>query len=110
MNGIWAWPSEPKDQDTTLRKVMEEDELVTILVALEKTPEGLSNAQLDRLLANNSQWRTLLHMRELIALGFVQYQIQFFGEAGKYGLTNLGKTTLSKIDASQLGRAAKPIA
>ncbi len=100
MKGIWAWPSEAKDQDKTLQKVMQEDELVTILVTLAKSPEGLSNAQLDRLLSNNSQWRTLSHMRELMALGFVQYQVQFFGDAGKYELTDLGKTALSRMQAS----------
>ena len=100
MKGIWAWPSEPNEQDKTLRKIMQEDELVTILVALAKSPEGLSNAQLDRLLANNSQWRTLSHMRELTALGFVQYHVQFFGDPGKYEITDLGKTAVSRIQAS----------
>jgi hypothetical protein len=100
MKGIWAWPSEPGDQDKTLRKIMEEDELVTILTALAKSPEGLSNAQLDKLLSNNSQWRTLSHMKELIALGFVQYHVQFFGEAGRYELIDLGKTAVSRIQAS----------
>jgi len=99
MKGIWVWPSDPKDQEKTLRKIMEEDELVTILTALAKSPEGLSNAQLDRLLSNNSQWRTLSHMRELMALGFVQYHVQFFGDAGRYELTDLGKTIVSRIQA-----------
>jgi hypothetical protein len=99
MKGIWSWPSEPSDQERTLRKIVEEDELVTILAALAKSPDGLSNAQLDRLLSNNSQWRTLPHMKELIALRFVQYHVQFFGEAGKYELTELGKTVVSRIQA-----------
>ena len=99
MKGIWVWPSDPKDQEKTLRKIMEEDELVTILTALAKSPEGLSNAQFDRLLSNNSQWRTLSHMRELMALGFVQYHVQFFGDAGRYELTDLGKTIVSRIQA-----------
>ena len=80
---------------------MEEDELVTILAALAKSPEGLSNAQLDRLLSNNSQWRTLPHMKELMALGFIQYHVQFFGDAGKYELTELGKTVVSRMQASR---------
>jgi hypothetical protein len=111
MNGIWGWPSEPKEQETTLRKIMQEDELTTILAALSKSLDGLSNAQIDKLLGNNSQWRTLLHMRELIALGFVQYRMQFFGEAGKYELTDLGKTMMSKMDASRPPEpAVKPTA
>jgi len=100
MRGIWAWPSETKEQDKTLQKILREDELVTILVTLAENPEGLSNAQLDRLLANNSQWRTLLHMKELMALGFVGYRVQLFGDAGKYHLTELGKTIVSKIQTN----------
>lgn len=100
MNGIWAWPSEPRDQDETLRKITQDAELLTILLALAKNPQGLSNAQLDRLLSNNSQWRTLSHMKELLALGFVQYHVQFFGEAGKYEITELGKTVISRIQSA----------
>jgi len=99
MKGFLAWPSELREQDKLLRKLVQEDELVTILVALAKSPEGLSNAQLDKLLSNNSQWRTLPHMKELIALGFVQYNVQLFGDAGKYALTELGKTVTGRIQA-----------
>jgi len=101
MKGIWTWPSQPDDQEKTLRKLMEEDELVTILVALAKSPQGLSNAQLDRLLANNSQWRTLSHLKELMALGFIQYHVQLFGEAGKYELTDLGRNVVSRIQVNR---------
>ncbi|SRR5712692_2877957 len=100
MRGIWAWPSEPKEQDKTLQKILREDELIAILVALASNPEGLSNAQLDTLLINNSQWRTLLHMKELMALGFIDYRVQLFGDAGKYQLTELGKAIVSKIQAN----------
>jgi len=100
MKGIWVWPSEPKEQGKVLQKILREDELVTILAAIAKNPEGLSNAQLDRLLANNSQWRTLLHMEELMALGFVDYHVQIFGDPGKYKLTDLGNTVLSKIQTN----------
>lgn len=101
MKGIWVWPSEPGDQEKTLRKIMEEDELVAILVALTKSADGLSNAQLDSLLSNNSQWRTLSHMKELMALGFIRYHVQFFGEAGKYELTDLGRSVVSRIQAAR---------
>jgi hypothetical protein len=101
MKGIWTWPSEPKEQDKVLRRISSEDEFSTILLALANDPEGLSNAKLDRLLANNSQWRTLSHMRELIALGFVQYHVQFFGDPGQYRLTDLGKTVVPKLQAKR---------
>src|SRR2546430_16276030 len=97
MRGIWAWPSEPKEQDKTMQKILREDELVAILAVLTNHPEGLTNAQLDRILTNNSQWRTLLHMKELTALGFVDYHVQLFGDAGKYRLTELGRGIASKI-------------
>ena len=101
MKGLWVWPSEPNEQKKTVREIMEEDELVEILLALTKSPEGLSNAQLDRLLGNNSQWRTLSHMRELMGLGFVLYHVQFFGDAGKYRLTDLGTTVVTRIQAGR---------
>jgi hypothetical protein len=100
MKGIWAWPSDPKEQEETLRQIAQEDELVKILEALTQNPDGLSNAQLDKLLANNSQWRTSSHMKELLALGFVKYHIQFFGDAGKYEMTDLGRVMLSKMQAT----------
>jgi predicted transcriptional regulator len=100
MKGIWIWPSESKEQDEVLRRILREDELAIILLALANHPEGLSNAELDKLLANNSQWRTLPHMRELVGLGFVEYQVQYFGDSGKYKLTELGKTVVPKLQAN----------
>jgi hypothetical protein len=101
MRGIWVWPAEPKEQNRTLQKILREDELVVILIALANNPEGLSNAQLDRLLANNSQWRTLSHTKELMALGFVDYHVQLFGDAGRYQLTELGRAIVSRIQANE---------
>ena len=100
MRGIWVWPSKPNEQDKTLHKILREDELVAILIALANNPEGLSNAQLDRLLANDSQWRTLLHMKELMALGFVDYHVHLFGDAGKYQLTDMGKAIVTRIQTN----------
>jgi hypothetical protein len=101
MRGIWVWPAEPKEQNRTLQKILREDELVVILIALANNPEGLSNAQLDRLLANNSQWRTFSHTKELMALGFVDYHVQLFGDAGRYQLTELGRAIVSRILANE---------
>jgi hypothetical protein len=101
MKGIWIWPSEPKEQGKVLRRILGEDELSTILLALANEPGGLSNARLDKLLANNSQWRTLSHMRELIALGFVEYRVHLFGDSGQYQLTDLGKTIVPRLQSKQ---------
>jgi|ERR1700730_3571118 hypothetical protein len=97
MNGIWFWPSEAKEQTKVLQRIRREDELTTIVAALAKGQEGLSNAQVDNLLRNNSQWRTLIHMEELTALGFVEYKVQIFGDPGKYHLTDLGRSLLAQI-------------
>jgi hypothetical protein len=97
MNGIWFWPSEAKEQTKVLQRIRREDELTTIVAALAKGQEGLSNAQVDNLLRNNSQWRTLIHMGELTALGFVEYKVQIFGDPGKYHLTDLGRSLLAQI-------------
>jgi hypothetical protein len=97
MKGIWFWPSEAKEQTKVLQRIRREDELTTIVAALAKGQEGLSNAQVDNLLRNNSQWRTLIHMEELTALGFVEYKVQIFGDPGKYHLTDLGRSLLAQI-------------
>lgn len=99
MRGIWIWPADAAQQDNILHKVAREDEMLTIMEALDKSPNGLSNAQLDNLLSNNSQWRTLLHMRELTSLGFVRYSIPYFGNAGQYQLTDLGRSAVARIKA-----------
>jgi len=99
MKGIWTWPSEPAEQAKAILKVAREDELVSILTALTESPEGLSNAELDKLLKNNSQWRTRIHLEELLATGLVQYNVQLFGNAGRYELTELGRSVMSRIQA-----------
>lgn len=99
MKGIWAWPADARAQDNLLHQIAKEDEYLEILDALGQSPNGLSNAQLDKLLANNSQWRTLNHMRGLIAVGFVKYDVKLFGNAGEYQITELGKSAVSRIKA-----------
>ena len=71
--------------------------LPIILAALAKSKDGLSNAQIDNMLANNSQWITARHLGKLMALGFVEYEVEIFGDAGMYTLTELGKTVLPTI-------------
>jgi hypothetical protein len=97
MRGLWVWSSDSKEQETIVRKVAQEDELGAILTALAKSPDGLSNAQIDRVLRNNSQWRTLWHMRELIALGIAEYKPDFFGDPGRYVLTERGRILVPRM-------------
>ncbi len=101
MRGLFTWPSDAKAQAKVLRLIKEEDELPKILFALADRADGLSNAQLDRLLSNNSQWRTASHMRELAALGFVEYQVDLFGGPGRYRLTETGRWVLPSLREGQ---------
>jgi DNA-binding HxlR family transcriptional regulator len=97
MKGTWFWPEEPKAQARVLRTVRGDKHLPMILAALAKSKDGLSNAQIDNMLANNSQWITARHLGKLMALGFVEYEVEIFGDAGMYTLTELGKTVLPTI-------------
>jgi hypothetical protein len=67
------------------------------LQGMNKSKEGMSNSELDELLADNSNWMTVWVVRELTALGFVQYKVDFFGGPARYVMTELGKTALSVI-------------
>jgi hypothetical protein len=62
-----------------------------------KRTEGLSNAELDDLTSNNSGWMTISVMRELLSLGLVEYQVDLFGNPGRYALTDLGRNVMQKI-------------
>ena len=61
------------------------------LTGLAKSKDGLSNSELDDLIAGNSNWMTLWVVRQLTALGFVNYKVDFFGEPARYQLTELGR-------------------
>jgi len=97
VRGLWVWSSDPKDQERVLQKVVREKEFGGILAALASNQSGLSNAQIDKMLRNNSQWRTLWYLRELTALDVVEYKADLFGEPGRYILTERGKALLAKV-------------
>jgi len=67
------------------------------LKAIMKSKEGLSNAEIDDLLSDNSNWMTLWVMRQLLSLGFVEYRVDFFGNPGRYTMTDLGRDVLQKL-------------
>lgn len=95
MKGTWTWPSDSNHRETALQRVAHDQRFAAILAALAKNPGGLSNAQLDSTAANNSQWRTSWRMKELTALGLVEYKPELFGEPGRYTLTEHGKALLN---------------
>ena len=89
--GIWVWPSDLKMQRRTLRKVSHSPHLMTLLEAIAKSSEGLSNPEVSEALGNNSGWMIIWSVRQLLALGFIEYKIDLFGEASRYVITELGK-------------------
>ncbi|HMD79333.1 MAG TPA: hypothetical protein VKF39_05040 [Nitrososphaerales archaeon] len=95
--GLWIWPSDQNAQRMVLRKVAESKQLVSAMAAIAKSKEGLSNAELDDVIGDNSEWLTLNVVRQLTSLGFVEFKVDFFGGPAKYQLTDRGRSALSTI-------------
>ena len=86
-----------KAQRKILRKVANAQHLVSALTAIAKSKDGLSNAEIDDVIGDNSNWMTLWVIRQLTALGFIEFKIDLFGGPAKYQLTDLGRNVLSII-------------
>ena len=98
MKGLWVWSEDTKEQDRVIGKLRQEEHLMSILKTLQSADkEGLSNAEIDLALTSYSQWRTLWHLRELMALRFIEYKVSPFGEPGTYSLTELGTRVTARI-------------
>ena len=95
--GLWVWPADSKEQQRTLRRVSQSEHLVDAMQAIAKSKEGLSNAEIDDVLTNNSDWMTRWVVEQLVSLGFIEYKVDFFGGPGRYRLTELGANALSAI-------------
>jgi hypothetical protein len=95
--GLWVWPQDLKDQERMLRKVAGSPHLTAALQAIVRSEVGLSNSELDELLADNSNWMTLWSVRQLLALGFIDYQVDLFGGPARYTATELGRKVLATI-------------
>jgi len=95
--GLWIWPSDPKAQRTVLRRVAASPHLVAALTAIAKSKDGMSDTELDDSINDNSEWTTLWVIRQLTALGFVEYKVDFFGNPARYQLTDIGKSALATI-------------
>ena len=104
--GLWVWPSDPKGQRRVLRRVAASEHLMTALGALGKSKEGMSNSDLGELLEDGSEWPTLWTIRQLTSLGFIEMNVDFFGNPAKYQLTEAGRLALSMITGQPL--PAKP--
>jgi hypothetical protein len=95
--GLWIWPSDIKAQQKVLQKIATSPHLLLAMTFLMSNKEGLSNSELDDLTADNSNWMTLWTVRQLTALGFVEYNVDFFGGPARYQLTELGRNALGMI-------------
>jgi len=85
--GIWVWPTNPKMQRRTLRKVSRSPQLSTLLKAIAESSEGLSNPEVGEVLGNDSGWLAIWAVRQLLSLGFVTYKTDLFGEPSRYVIT-----------------------
>jgi hypothetical protein len=104
--GLWVWPSDPKAQRKVLMKVAESPHLVAALTTIGKSKDGMSNAELDDAINDSSEWTTLWIVRQLMALGFVEFKVDFFGNPARYQLTEIGRTALATITGQPI--APKP--
>jgi hypothetical protein len=95
--GPWLWASDERTQRRVAKEVTESKPLMAALEAIMKREEGLSNAELDDLISDNSNWITLSVMRRLLSLGFVEYKVDLFGNPGRYTLTDLGRDFMQKL-------------
>jgi hypothetical protein len=95
--GLWVQASDERTRRRITKKVSESKHLMAALGAIMKRKEGLSNAELDDLISDNSSWMTLSVMRELLSLGLVEYQVDLFGNPGRYTLTDLGRDIMQRL-------------
>ena len=95
--GLWVWSADPKEQRRLINEIIRSGHLTAALTAVAKSKEGLSNAELDDILSDNSNWMTLWVTRQLASLGFIEYKVDFFGNPGRYSLTALGKDVLQRL-------------
>lgn len=107
-SGLWVWPSNPRLQRKVLRQVAASPHLTAAMMALAKSKEGLSNAELDDAINDNSEWMTLWVIRQLTALGFTDFKIDLFGDPARYRLTELGRQSLSTISGQPLQKPPAP--
>ena len=106
MKGIWVWPESESEQKKTTDKIRNSERLLGILSAIAKSKDGLSNAQIDLAVRNNSQWNTRWPVSELLGLGLIEYKVDLFGDPGKYKITELGKNVLQSTSSQLQPKAA----
>lgn len=97
IKGFWIWPESPDEQDNIVHRINGSPQLATTLKLLAKSKDGLSNAEIDEITGNNSQWLTLWVLRQLLSLGLIEYKVDPFGGPAKYTLSERGKDIVKRI-------------
>jgi len=101
MRGPWVW-SDPAKRQSVLDEI-KRTHLDRVLSVIAKSEgKGLSNAEIDSALRAFSLWTIRWQLTELIALGLVEYNVEPFGEPGRYTITPLGMTTLLELDWTEI--------
>lgn len=98
MRGVWSWPD--GDKERVLEKLRSPSTMKIMTTLKERGEKGLSNAEVDSLLGASSQWLVFWDLRELLALDVVEFEVQLFGEPGKYRLTESGRSVLEELTRS----------
>lgn len=106
--GLWVWPTDPKGQRRTLRKVASSPHLVPAMTAIAKSKDGMSNAELVEAINETSEWPTLWVIRQLTSLGFIEFKVDFFGNPARYSITESGRVALSAITGQPLSKPPTP--
>jgi hypothetical protein len=102
IKGLWVWPPDPRGQRKVLRKVAASPHLMAAIIALGKSKEGMSDAEIDDAINDSSEWTTIWVIRQLTSLGFVEFKVDFFGNPARYLLTELGRTALVAMTGQPL--------
>ncbi|GEM_PF-454055 len=108
--GLWVWPSDPRGQRRTLWLVASSPHLMAGLIALGKSKEGMSNAEVDEAIKDNSEWTTLWVIRQLTSLGFVEFKVDFFGNPARYQLNEAGRSALATLTGQPPPKPPAPAA
>jgi hypothetical protein len=99
--GLWIWPADPRGQKRILHKIVGSRHVIMALQGIARSKNGMTNSEIDELLGDNSEWITLWAVRQLTALGFIEYNVDLFGGPAKYMITDLGRNSLATISGQQ---------
>ena len=76
--------------------------LIAAMTALGKSKEGMADSDLAESINDTSEWTTLWVIRQLTALGFMEYTVDFFGNPARYQLTGSGQNALAAVTGKPL--------